>query len=172
MSADTAMQIEELATPYQVRAEAAAGIDLAGGAPWWGRRHRGEAGMSRTSTVYLLHFEPAYVAPIGDTGRLKLAGHYLGSCAGDPADRLADHLAGRGSPLVRAAVAAGCAVTVVRTWRGGRLEERRLKRRHRHADYCPLCSPAAREPNELDRNPLLVGWEAADQLARQLVRVA
>jgi hypothetical protein len=94
--------------------------------------------MSRTTTVYLLHFEPAYAVPTV-TGGLKTAGHYLGSCAGDPAARLAEHVAGRGSPLVRAAVAAGCAVTIVATWPGGRRDERQRKRRHRHASYCPTC---------------------------------
>ena len=69
--------------------------------------------------MYLLHFEPAYRAATV-TGGVKEAGHYLGSCAGDAATRLAEHVAGRGSPLVRAAVQAGSTVSVVRTWRGGR----------------------------------------------------
>lgn len=95
--------------------------------------------MTRTSTVYLLHFAPAYAVPT-TSGGTKRAGHYLGSCAGDPYARLAEHLAGRGSPLVRAAAAAGCAVQLVRTWPGGRQDERRLKRARRHAALCPLCS--------------------------------
>ena len=96
--------------------------------------------MSSTSTLYLLHFEPAYRAPIGDTGRVKVAGHYLGSTAGTAEARLAEHLAGRGPPLVRAAVAAGCAIELVAVGRGGKRDERRLKRRHQHSTYCPRCS--------------------------------
>lgn len=96
--------------------------------------------MSRTKTLYLLHFEPAYRAPIGTTGRVKTAGHYLGSTAGDVDARLAEHIAGRGSPLVRAAHLAGCRVDVVATGAGGKTAERQLKRRHHHSVFCPRCS--------------------------------
>lgn len=99
--------------------------------------------MSATSTVYLLHFDPPYTAPTV-TGGVKTAGHYLGSTAGAVEDRLAEHLAGRGSPLVRAAVRAGCDVRVVAQWTGGRVAERNLKRGHRHARYCPVCRARAR----------------------------
>ena len=95
--------------------------------------------MGRTSTVYLLHFEPAYSAPVGDTGRVKTAGHYLGSTAGDAAARLAEHVAGRGSPLVRAAVRAGCQVMLAAQWPGDRRDERAAKRAHHHARLCPIC---------------------------------
>lgn len=97
--------------------------------------------MSRTDTIYVLHFEPAYRAPIGDTGRFKTAGHYLGSCLGTPHRRLEEHLAGAGSPLVRAAVAAGCKVTLAAAFPGGRQLERQLKRRHHHARLCTVCNP-------------------------------
>ena len=104
--------------------------------------------MSRTSTIYVLHFEPAYEAPIGTTGRVKTAGHYIGSCSGAVADRVAQHTAGRGSPLVRAAIAAGCEVVLAATMPGGRDDERRVKQGHHHARYCPLCTerPAVRPP--------------------------
>jgi predicted GIY-YIG superfamily endonuclease len=46
-------------------------------------------------TVYVLHFEPAY----------KHARHYVGWTEGDVVERLAVHLQGRGSPLIRAALA-------------------------------------------------------------------
>jgi hypothetical protein len=95
----------------------------------------------RTSTVYLLHFEPAYSAPIGDTGRVKIAGHYVGSCAVPVDERVAEHVAGRGSPLVRAAVAAGCEVLLAATWPGDRKAERHYKRGHRHNRRCPICRP-------------------------------
>lgn len=96
--------------------------------------------MSSTTTLYLLHFSPAYRAPIGDTGRVKVAGHYLGSTASSVDDRLAEHLQGRGSPLVRAAHLAGCRVEVVATGAGDKKAERQLKRRHQHSAYCPRCT--------------------------------
>lgn len=95
----------------------------------------------RTRTVYLLHFSPAYVVPIGDTGRTKRAGHYVGSCAGDVEARLAEHVRGAGSPLVRAAVLAGCEVVVAATWAGDRQAERAYKRGHQHHRRCTVCHP-------------------------------
>ena len=83
--------------------------------------------------VYLLHFEPPY----------KHACHYTGYAQdGDPARRLAEHQRGAGSPLVYAAVNAGCAVSVVRVWRGGRTLERKLKKRKNAPCLCPRCNPA------------------------------
>lgn len=105
--------------------------------------------MSATTTLYLLHLEPAYTAPIGDTGRMKSAGHYLGSTAGSAEARLAEHVAGRGSPLLRAAVRAGCELELVATGPGGRDAERELKRAHHHALHCPRCS---RNPKPLSRD--------------------
>jgi hypothetical protein len=88
-----------------------------------------------TSTVYLLHFDPRY----------RHAGHYLGSTlVTSSADRIEAHLRGHGSPLVRAAVAAGCAVTVARTWRGDRKLERRLKDGHNSPQLCPICRGGGR----------------------------
>jgi hypothetical protein len=104
--------------------------------------------MGRTSTIYLLHFEPAYSAPIGETGRVKTAGHYLGSTGGNVERRLAEHLSGSGSPLVRAAVRAGSRVLLADTWPGGRTEERKAKRAHHHARRCPFCTGAAPLPCE------------------------
>lgn len=95
--------------------------------------------MARTSTVYLLHFQPVYAVPTA-AGWTKTAGHYLGSTRGDPYDRLHAHVRGQGSPLVRAAVLAGCTVYIVRTWPGGRDLERRLKRQRHHARFCPECA--------------------------------
>lgn len=97
--------------------------------------------MTATSTIYVLHFEPPYVAPIGDTGRHKVAGHYVGSCAGDPAVRVAQHVAGRGSPLVRAAVRAGSSIRLAATMPGDRKAERRIKRAKHNARWCPICTP-------------------------------
>lgn len=86
-------------------------------------------------TVYLLHFDPGL--PI--TGA-RVARHYLGWTEGDVDERVRLHLTGRGSPLVRAAVAAGCTITLARTWPSvDRHFERRLKRRHEAPRLCPQC---------------------------------
>lgn len=84
--------------------------------------------------LYLLHFAPRY----------QHAGHYLGY-ADDVERRVAEHLAcnGRSSPLVRAAITAGCEVTLARTIAGGtRTLERRLKRSGGLSRHCPLCRAA------------------------------
>jgi hypothetical protein len=59
-------------------------------------------------TVYLLQFEPAY----------KHAQHCVGWTEGEVCERLAVHLQGRGSPLIRAAVAAGVDVHLAATYGG------------------------------------------------------
>jgi len=52
---------------------------------------------------------------------------------------LAEHMTGAGSPLVRAAVAAGVRVELAATIPGSRYLERRLKRWHKTGQFCPLC---------------------------------
>ena len=71
--------------------------------------------------------------------------HYLGFTAGAVEARVADHLDGRGSPLVKAAVRAGLTPVVARTWPDGdRTFERQLKRRRNLPKLCPVCAgPAA-----------------------------
>jgi predicted GIY-YIG superfamily endonuclease len=88
-------------------------------------------------TVYVLHFDPAY----------RHARHYVGWAA-DPDARIAAHLAGHGSPLVRAAVSAGASVRVAALIAGSRHLERRLKNWHKTGQFCPLCreARAARPP--------------------------
>jgi predicted GIY-YIG superfamily endonuclease len=82
-----------------------------------------------SGTVYVLHFDPPY----------RHAGHYIG-WAQDADARIAQHLAGAGSPLVRAAVRAGSRVRVAATFAGSRYLERRLKRWHNTtARVCPIC---------------------------------
>lgn len=67
--------------------------------------------------------------------------HYLGYSR-NIEQRLADHMAGKGSPLIRAAVAAGLTPQLARTWPGGqRRLERRLKRTKNLPRYCPICNP-------------------------------
>lgn len=82
------------------------------------------------SDGYLLHFEPRYAH----------AGHYLGVSDHDVPGRIAYHVAGRGSPLVRAVVQAGGHVFHVRTFPGlTRDGERRLKRQGGLSRHCPVC---------------------------------
>jgi len=57
-------------------------------------------------TIYVLHLDPAY----------KHARHYIGWTQGEVTDRLDAHLQGRGSPLIRAAVAAGIDVQLAATY--------------------------------------------------------
>jgi hypothetical protein len=83
--------------------------------------------------LYLLHFSRPY----------QHARHYLGFAV-DVERRVGEHLAAgsKASPLVRAALAAGLAVELVRTWPGGdRTLERRLKRANHGPRLCPVCNP-------------------------------
>jgi predicted GIY-YIG superfamily endonuclease len=88
--------------------------------------HDGQAGR-----VYVLHFEPAY----------RHARDYVG-WAHDVDARLAEHLAGAGSPLVRAAIAASVQVELAITIAGSRRLEWRLKRWHKTGQFCPTCRAA------------------------------
>jgi predicted GIY-YIG superfamily endonuclease len=92
-----------------------------------------------TTTVYLVCFHPGL--PRGQ--RPGNACHYLGSTSyRDPAERLREHLAGAGSPLVKAAYDRGLVPEIVATWPGSKQTERAMKRRHRLSHYCPRCNPA------------------------------
>ena len=88
-----------------------------------------------TREVYLVCFKPGI--PRGE--RSGNARHYLGSTAGSVDARVAEHVRGAGSPLVRAAVLAGCTVQLVATWPGGRDVERKMKRAHNLPRLCPRC---------------------------------
>ncbi len=79
--------------------------------------------------VYLIHFNPPY----------KHARHYLGVTSRPVAERLEEHRAGRGARLTQVAAEAGCVLELVRTWKGGRALERRLKRRKNAPCLCPKC---------------------------------
>ena len=72
------------------------------------QRHRAERGIGEgeLGSVYLLHFEPPY----------KHAGRYIGWTQKSVQERWVEHVSGKGSPLVRAAVEAGCAVVIARVW--------------------------------------------------------
>lgn len=80
--------------------------------------------------VYLLHLDPP----------LHHARHYLGWSTDIP-KRVDSHLAGKGSPLVRAALKQGSVITLARTWLGlTRNDERRMKDGKNVPRLCPLCS--------------------------------
>ena len=89
----------------------------------------------RKHGIYLLHFEPRY----------KHAGHYLGFSDDIPARVELHRSGGSGVRMCEAAVAAGCKMFLVRTWPGGRKDERRLKglRNEKRvgslARICPAC---------------------------------
>jgi hypothetical protein len=85
--------------------------------------------------VYLLHF----ATPLGDPARSHAwASHYIG-WALDAEQRLAEHLAGRGAAITRAAVQRGIRLEIVRTWPGTRDLERLLKSFKHGPRFCPIC---------------------------------
>lgn len=89
-------------------------------------------------TVYVLHFEPPYLH----------ARHYVGFTPDANADRrVGEHLAAgsKGSPLVAAAVRAGCEVKLAHAFPGaGRDFEANLKARRDVRKWCPCCATAGR----------------------------
>lgn len=88
--------------------------------------------------LYLFHLEPRY----------RHAGHYLGYADCIPR-RVREHLEvpSKASPLLRAALANGCRLTVTRVWLGlGRDDERRMKRRGGLSIWCPTCQRLGRVP--------------------------
>jgi hypothetical protein len=86
--------------------------------------------MASEPRVYLLHFDRP----------LAHAHHYVGvALDGNVERRLAEHLAGHGSPLVRAVVAAGIGVDLVLSAPGDRKLERQWHNRH-GSRICPRCT--------------------------------
>lgn len=87
-------------------------------------------------TVYLLHFSQ----PLGDPHNPRgQAQHYIGS-ADNVAHRVAAHRVGDGAAIMRACAARGIDFCLVRTWPGGRQEERKLKSRKKARELCPICN--------------------------------
>lgn len=88
-------------------------------------------------TAYLLCFEAPGLHVTGN----RYARHFLGWTEGRPLDAVTRDLAGDGSPLVRAAIGAGLAVHLSRSWtcRGREFVER-LKARGESPRICPSCS--------------------------------
>jgi predicted GIY-YIG superfamily endonuclease len=87
-------------------------------------------------TVYLIHLAKPY----------KHARHYIGWSDNLP-HRMTLHERGCGSPLLKAASAAGIAWSVVRTWeQADRHFERRLKNRKEAPTLCPVCHGGPHPP--------------------------
>lgn len=84
--------------------------------------------MSRSGTIYLIHFETPY----------KHARHYLGWTT-DLNARLVRHANGTGARLMEVITEAGISWQLARTWSGTRSRERRLKRQGGASRKCPLC---------------------------------
>ncbi|MCV0428349.1 MAG: hypothetical protein K5905_23070 [Roseibium sp.] len=89
-------------------------------------------------TVYVLHFDPPY----------RQARHYIGYTPDASAERrVQEHLSGgyKASPLVKAALEAGSAVTLAHEFPGdGRFFERWLKDRKDTRMWCRCCGVNAR----------------------------
>jgi predicted GIY-YIG superfamily endonuclease len=104
--------------------------------------------------IYLLHFDRSY----------RHARHYLGYTENLEA-RLTAHRAGRGSPLVAAAVRDGTDFQLAATWPGDRTKERRLHRyRNSPRRLCPICRerPDPHAPATTVGNARSPDTEAAD----------
>lgn len=87
-----------------------------------------------TCTVYLIHFERPY----------HHARHYLGYTSLSLEERLARHREGTGARLLQVIQEQGIGWEVVRTWevetkQEARQLELRLKARHGHNKFCPVC---------------------------------
>jgi len=87
---------------------------------------------------YLIHWQPA----IGNLSHPRgTASHYLGSTKKPVGDRLMEHKSKVGARITKAAVEQGRELVLVRTWRGGRSRERKLKKLHNNRLLCPICNP-------------------------------
>lgn len=85
-------------------------------------------------TLYLLHF----TRPVGNINRPRMhASHYLGWTGQvDVEQRVAQHRAGKGAAITKAAVAKGADLILVKTWPGTRNDERQLKQHGHFSDLC------------------------------------
>lgn len=107
------------------------------------KRKRREAHMTDKrqnvpGTIYLIHMHGEGLT----VDCCRTARHYLGWTEGQVADRLETHLRGRGAAILRAAVARGNTLEVVRTWDAkDRNFERWLKNKKKTGKMCPVCNP-------------------------------
>lgn len=91
--------------------------------------------------VYLLCFKDAE----GNKAKIAHSGHYLGSVEGNTIEdverRVRDyHAKGRGARFTQVATDLGLTFEIVRTWDGGKREERRLKNQKQGPRLCPICN--------------------------------
>jgi predicted GIY-YIG superfamily endonuclease len=85
--------------------------------------------------IYLIHFDE----PIGNRANARgQAQHYIGYAL-DLAERLQEHARGDGARIMAAVVSYGISWKVVRTWKGSRKEERKLKNCKQARKICPIC---------------------------------
>lgn len=87
---------------------------------------------------YLIHWQPAIGNPNHPKGT---ASHYLGSTKKPVSDRFTEHQSSLGARITKAAVEQGRELVLVKTWHGGRTEERKLKKLHNNRLLCPICNP-------------------------------
>jgi hypothetical protein len=93
--------------------------------PRWAANYGPERG-----TTYLIHFSRRY----------QHAGHYTGWTDKPVLVRFAEHLAGKGAVLTRAAVRAGIGLTLARTWSNTTKDrEDSLKHQGGARRFCPEC---------------------------------
>lgn len=86
--------------------------------------------MAHDGIVYLLHFERS----------ARHAGHYIGFTQ-NLDERLVDDRAGRGSPLIAAAIADGIDFQLAAIWQGDRHDEQCSHRqKSTRARLCPICA--------------------------------
>lgn len=95
--------------------------------------------------VYLWHFS----RPLGNlANRRAQAQHYVGyadDADGDATElerRAAQHLAGQGAKITRAAIGQGIELTLVMAWRAPLSFEKQIKRRKEAPRLCPICCRA------------------------------
>ena len=116
--------------------------------------------MAHNGIVYLLHFDRSY----------RHARHYIGWTR-NLEQRLAEHRAGRGSPLIAAAIADGIDFQLAAIWQGDRHAERRLHRqKNTRARLCSICiadgtATAGQQPGDLVDELLLSVLAATAQPA-------
>ena len=95
-------------------------------------------------TVYLLHFtEPYTGTPARPGNKPQVVRHYLGVAPVSLDRRLAAHRSGNGARLIAVITAAGIGFELARTWPPEQGLERKLKRRKKARDMCPICRPNA-----------------------------
>lgn len=84
--------------------------------------------------IYLLHFD----RPISPQHTCQ---HYLGYTSRQLGIRIGEHRAGKRSAarLTQVAKERGILFMVVKTWRGSRNDERRLKNEKHARRHCPIC---------------------------------